>query len=150
MTKTAHIMIGIPASGKSTMASKLNGIVVSLDSFREKINGNASDMRDHDRVVFEFNQEMIKILESGEDIVIDNTNVRPRDRKRLCRLLSAKSYRIVGHWLDCPLERALKNRELRVRKVPVNVIQRMRDTLAMNPPKKDEGFDEIIRYDKGE
>lgn len=146
MTKTAHIMIGIPASGKSTMASKMNGIVVSLDFFRGKINGNVGDMSNHDRVVFEFNQEMIKILDSGENIVIDDTNVRPRDRESLCRLLSAKGYRIVGHWLDCPLEKALKNQDLRVRKVPVEVIRRMRDTLAMNPPKKEEGFEEIIRY----
>lgn len=120
-------MVGIPGSGKSTVAKKLEAQGFrrfSADDIREELYGNANIQGDYAKVFGTFFNRLETCLELEEvDIVIDNTNLRYKDRKELRLLANAYRKHTTETWfVDVPLKVCLKRNKQRERHVDEEVI----------------------------
>lgn len=83
-----YVAVGIPGCGKSTYAERLltNGtidVVVSSDKIREQLTGDATDQTRNNNVFDVLHGRVRAALSVGLDVLVDATNLRPRDRQRL-------------------------------------------------------------------
>ncbi len=124
------VLIGSPASGKSTWASKnfLKSEIVSSDEVREsdpKFQG-----RGRDRAVFEeVRKWVIRLLQEGSNAVIDATHLKAADRQ--------ESRNIVPRWIKIeyvvinrPLEDKIRDQGWR-EQVGENFVREMHDRFQL-------------------
>ena len=135
------IMIGIPASGKSTIAEQY-GTVVSTDAIREELWGDASIQKSSDKVFRVAYDRIHNLLTEGKDAVLDATNVSAKRRKEAIKEF-AEADEVVAVWVNTDAQTAIKRNADRDRKVPYSVIRRMSNQLEA--PSLDEGFSKIIQ-----
>lgn len=148
----AYILVGIPASGKSTWAETQRNLVdcdyISSDKFIEKhaaangityseafgeaIKSSISDMLD----------ELDVSVNASRDIIWDQTSTTVVSRIKKLRLLPG--YQKIAVVFKTPDEEELQRRldSRKGKSIPENVIKDMIANFEM--PTKDEGFDEII------
>lgn len=126
-------MVGIPGSGKSTIAGGLerHGYGrLNADTIRGELYGDESVQGDVFEVFNIFYERYEEMLAEKINIVIDNTNVHKNERNRLISLAKAAGYEEIELWLvNTSLKEALKRNEKRDRKVPVAVIEKMQAVL---------------------
>lgn len=145
---TVHVMIGCPASGKSTVAEKIaqkGAVVISSDAIRAELFGDEATQGDP-RLVFDlFYERGRTAVEAGHDIVLDATNIDrgQRGRDRAKTELEGCGVQFVAHYFEVPVEVLLERNALRKRHVPEDVIRRM--AARMVPPQERE-FDMVLRY----
>ncbi|MGI0090716.1 MAG: AAA family ATPase [Nitrososphaerales archaeon] len=124
------VLVGIPGSGKSTLAKKRfsNYTRINLDNLRSRRNENI---------------EILKCLEKGESLVIDNTNSTRKSRIRYIEASKLFGIPIHAIYLDCPLELALRRNALRETKeyVPDRAVKMYNRILEI--PTVEEGFESI-------
>ena len=98
MTQELKVMVGIPASGKSTWIQKETAIlesegktvcVVSRDEVRKSLLRDSEDYFSHEKKVFnEYVRQLNEAMEIGFDVVIaDATHINAQSRKKLLRKL---------------------------------------------------------------
>lgn len=148
---TLYILIGVPGSGKSTYAEELyqkseRGIaLVSSDCIRKSLYGNES-CQDNPKKVFTLAHKIIvDQLEHGFDVIFDATNIYANNRKDLILKVCfevTKPVRFIAVYFDTPISECIKRQDLRERKVPTKVIEKM--GRQIDKPTFQEGFD-IIR-----
>lgn len=94
--------------------------------------------------------EISSALEDQEPIIIDNTNLTIKGRKRYVEIAKAYKVPIRSIYLRCPIEIALEQNRLRTGEehVPDFVIKMYQKKLE--PPTKAEGFDscEVVEVDE--
>lgn len=153
---TLWMMIGVPASGKSTWISNHNfdwnnTVIISTDAIIEQ---KAKDQNKTYNEVFldeikAASAEMDRILDAAVrnniDIVWDQTNLSKKVRKQKLDKIP-KNYKKVAVYFATPSDSVLTKRlESRPGKnIPKHIIASMIKTLE--PPSIDEGFDEIRKY----
>lgn len=141
-------MVGIPASGKSTIAQKLvreeNAVWLSSDKIREELYGDESIQGNGNEVFSLMEDRVRENLEAGNTVVYDATCVFAKIRTDLLERLNGTYDKAYCHYFDVPLEEAIKRNSQRDRKVPEKVIQRMYNNLQC--PTEQEGFDRIYIY----
>ena len=149
MTKTAIILIGAPAAGKSTLAKTFtdNGYVLcSTDEIRLRLFGDYDEQGGFSLV----EQEVINILSSIEDggkVVIDATHFKIRYRRGTNERLIKMGFNIrIGLYLERSIEYCYEKNKSRDRRVPINVIDRMHKNLTLNKPNVDEGFTRVFTF----
>lgn len=153
--KTAYILVGVPASGKSTWVEKnhnLNTFIVSTDHYIEQ--HAALQKKTYSDVFAEYIQiatcnmvEDVKYARNnGFDIIWDQTNTSVKARaKKLKMLPNYKKIAVVFKTPDqTELARRLANRP--GKHIPESVMVSMISSFQM--PTKDEGFDEVVSYDE--
>lgn len=144
-----YMMVGLPASGKSTIAKVISefekAIIVSTDEIREELFNDIDD-QEHNAEVFDEVESRIKFYIANEqDVIFDATNVSYKRRRAFLEKL--KHYRVkkIAILVATPYEECIKRNAERGRKVPEEVITRMYHNFYI--PQYYEGFDEIqIRY----
>ena len=143
----AIVLIGIPGSGKSTLSGQIveassgNLLPLSLDHFRQVVNGDENDNSNFFKVKKAFNQSL---RNAKQDVIIDNTNCKTSYRKNICGQLKSLGYTdIVGLVVECTVEQSLRNQKNRERKVSREVVGRMYHNLSHYPPSLEEGFTSI-------
>ncbi len=144
---TAHILIGAPGCGKSTLAARLaeeGAVVVSSDAIRAELYGDEA-VQDNPAAVFDiFYQRVREAVAAGRDVVLDATNttrgMRGRDR---AKAELGESARYVAHFFDLPLETVLERNASRARQVPEKAVRRIHERCV--PPQEGE-FDVVRRY----
>ena len=165
--------IGLPASGKSTYASKykdLDYVYLSSDNIREELSNGMQDDQSVSREAFrKMFGRTLQALEEGHNVIYDACNT-----VKYNRVNTIKNWRkrfegdltITAVVFDTPLEvckernekRNLEgsfvmdnNKEIRKvdRNVPVDVLERMDRSLHKDFPSLDDGFDniEIVKYE---
>lgn len=135
-----YTMIGIPGSGKSTIANQIpNAVVICPDSIRKELYGSEEIQGDGKRVFDLAYQRIGDELAKGNDVVFDATNTTLRARKAVFRFPAEH----IAIFVDTLLDKCLKRNATRERKVPEEVIYRMHNNLIY--PSKTEGFSKIIR-----
>lgn len=122
------IMMGIPASGKSTFVARhlQDFSRINLDNLRTREREDAM---------------LHALFLSEEDIVVDNTNVSPEERDKYFQLADQNGYMTVGILMESILSDCLKRnaqREGDARIPDFGVEARAKD---LTPPTEEEPFD---------
>lgn len=134
-----YTMVGIPGSGKSTIANQIpNTVVISSDAIRKELYG-AEEIQGNGKQVFDLVYKRIgEKLAKGNDVVFDATNLTPWTRSAVFRFTAEH----IAVFVNTSLDDCLERNAARERKVPEEVIYRMYHSLTC--PNKTEGFKTII------
>lgn len=148
----AIVMIGNSGSGKSTLAKELSkalGIkTLCVDEIRKELTGDELD-QDHNTYIWGlFYKQAYKLLHSGKCVIVDATNAKAKDRRKLVDRLKEHCDIMLGIWVDTPIDVCISRNQNRPVPRPEHAIERMGYTLSVNPPTigKD-GFSAIWRVD---
>lgn len=144
------LLVGIPASGKSTLSQKLiaKGFhCLNADSIRLELYGNEITQGNAEDVFKIFFERMDALLKDGKSILVDNTNLKPEHRKQIIDRAKSSNYQDIQIWLlDVPLEVCLERNRNRERQLPEDVITHMYNELNRNwRPKRSEGKLVVLR-----
>lgn len=124
------LLIGIPATGKSTFARDR--------FFASHVRLNRDMLKTHHRERVLFNA----CLSSSTALVVDNTNVTRAERARFIDPARAAGFRVRGFFFESRVRDALARNEARSRPVPdVAVLGRSGE---LERPAIAEGFDELF------
>ena len=140
--KEVRILIGIPASGKSTFAknfvfSHKGYKIVSTDDIRWKLFGDAS-IQGNPKMIFAIaHKEIMSYLDNGYNVIFDATNISRKNRVNL----KCEVENVVADYFPVTVDVALERNQQRKRHVPENVIYKMFGKIEK--PKYEEGFSEI-------
>ncbi|MCR5811431.1 MAG: AAA family ATPase [Lachnospiraceae bacterium] len=129
--KTAVIMIGIQASGKSAFCRK--GLPDSL----VRISLDELNTRNKEKNL------LTDCISKGLSIVIDNTNPRKEDRQRYIPILKKNEYRIVGYFMQSRIADCISRNKNRSEKDRVPDIAIAATSNKLELPEYAEGFDEL-------
>jgi predicted kinase len=127
----AIILIGIQGSGKTTFYRQRffdTHVRVSLDLLRT---------RERERIL------IAACLAAQQPLVIDNTNVRASERAVYISAAKAAGIRTVGYFFRAELRAAIARNNKRQDKKPIPVPGLIGTYKRLEPPKKEEGFDEL-------
>lgn len=148
--KRLTILVGLAASGKSTVASKMEqkgATVVSSDAIRKELFGDESVQSNPTKVFQIFNERIINDLRRGDEwVVADACNIWCRKRKHLIQQVRAAipEVRITSFIIATNLSQLYSNDENRIRSVGKDVIKRQLCQFQM--PCYWEGFNSIELY----
>lgn len=133
--KTAIILVGVPGSGKSTYAKKLNLMHFSSDMIRLELFGT---LRKHhtpkdDERVFKLLHD--RVFSYEDSLIFDATNITRAIRTALYNQFKARGYRVEIHLVLEPLMFAKYQNEKRAyeKVVPFHIINHMYKFMA--PPR---------------
>ncbi|WP_083580193.1 ATP-binding protein [Planktothrix tepida] len=143
-----HFMIGVPGSGKSTIAQQLaeitQGVIISTDRIREQLYGEEIIQGNWSEIEAEVLKQMEAAITSSQPIIYDATNAYPQWRLELLEKIALISPEISRSWvawvLETPIEICKQWNQNRQRHVPESVIEEMGKAIANFPPTLSEGF----------
>lgn len=147
MIPTFTMLVGLPASGKSTKAKELseNAIVLSSDALRVEMFGDVNHQENNGELFNELHSRIKGFLKLGYNVVYDATNINYKRRMAFLAELKNIPCEKVCVIMATPYEECLKRNAKRERKVPEHVIARM--YRQFNIPYWYEGWDDIqIEY----
>ena len=143
--KKLFMLVGLPASGKSTCGKRLaeseDALIVSSDEVRKELLGNENDQTNNEDVFKEVENRIIKGLKE-RNVIYDATNIS--FKKRLNFLQRIKNAEKIAIIIATPYDECIERNNKRERKVPEDVIKRMYYNFYI--PQYYEGFDEIRIY----
>ncbi|MER5887953.1 AAA family ATPase [Streptomyces sp. NPDC001941] len=136
-----HVMTGLPASGKTTAARRLQeesgGRMrrVNLDDLRGMLDVPDPERRRshaHEQTVLDIQDAAVRsAVEGGFDVVVDNTHLTPHIPRRLKAAVVGLDARFVVHdFTDVPLEECLRRDAARERPVGEEIIRILADKHA--------------------
>lgn len=143
------MMVGLPASGKSTvsaeLAEKYDAAVFSSDALRKELFGDESNQSSNRKLFAELHRRIKKCLRDGGSAIYDATNISSKRRREFLQELAEIDCRKECVVMATPYEQCLENNRNRDRQVPEHVIERM--YRRWNTPYYFEGWDKIdLRY----
>ena len=117
------MLIGVPGSGKSTYASRQEGFsIASTDLVRKELYGDVN-IQGGKEAWDTFYSILEHLVSTNVDILIDNTNIKSKNRKEI--LDRCRGYQVEFVLFNIPLWLCLQNNSNRERKVPEEVIMKM-------------------------
>ena len=125
------ILVGLPASGKSTYYFK------HLAATHVHVSKDLLPRGARQETLIE------KALAAGQSVVVDNTNPSPAIRAPLIALGRRHGARIVGYFFEIDVKTALVRNRGREGKARVPNVALFVTKKKLVPPSYDEGFDEI-------
>lgn len=151
------LLIGLPGSGKTTLAGQIQSIdrgyiVISTDRIRAELFGDEAIQGAWPLIERSLQQKMQQAIEQIRQqqaiaVLYDATNAVRRDRRHFsAKARSIGFNHVTGLWVDTPLPLCLERNQQRQRQVPEPVILRMHRRLTGAPPSLAEGLDCLIRY----
>lgn len=148
---TLTLLIGLPASGKSTYAREHlandNTIILSSDELRKELLGD-ENCQDNNELVFKTLYKRAKdYLQNGKNVVIDATNINLKARRSALSHFEKMPIRREAIVFATPFEICIERDKERARTVGEAVIKKF--LYRFEVPMKYEGFD-IIRFVRSE
>lgn len=145
------MMVGLPGSGKSTIAKDLqnnypNIEIFSSDAYREKICGNENDQSQNELVFTTLYKDLIDHLMNGKNVILDATNISRKDRKRTLDKINHLMVNKVAYFVDVDFRECIDRDSKRERTVGPAVIEKFIRRFEF--PQKFEGFKEIFIHSK--
>lgn len=139
------MMVGLPASGKSTyakeLAKKINATIFSSDELRKEMFGDVNNQDNNSELFIELHKRIKDCLKSGSNAIYDATNISSKRRRSFLQELNKidcvkKCIIVATQPFQC-----LNNNMRRDRQIPEDVIVRM--FKHWNTPYWFEGWDDI-------
>ncbi len=131
------ILVGLPGAGKTTFYQKRFAAThahISKDLWPHAANREARQQRLLDDA-----------LAGGRSVVIDNTNPRRADRAPLLAIGRARGARLIGYFFDVSTRAAIARNQQRAGRARVPPVAVFTTARRLEPPTRDEGFDELYR-----
>jgi predicted kinase len=130
------ILIGLPAAGKSTF-------------YRERFAGTHDHiskdlLRNNRQPERRQEQLLLESLSGGRSLVIDNTNASVAVRAPLIRAARAHGARVVGYYFPAEAGAALRRNRAREGRDRVPDVAIFTVRKRLEPPSREEGFDELF------
>lgn len=129
-----HVMVGASGSGKSTYVDEHydSRSVISTDSIREQLFGSYTDpslfTRENGNRTWKYAHDLVKAnLENGVFTVLDATNIRDADRKKVLSLVP-RGINVKYVVIERPLEHKLKTKGWR----PESLVRKHHNTFKSN------------------
>ncbi len=125
------VLKGLPASGKSTEAKRLEAeegyVRTNKDTIRKELFGEDYKRKDEKKVVKERDRLVRKALSEGRDVVVDDTNLNPVHIKDLMNIAKEMDvvFQVNDSFLDVPLAECIERDKNREESVGENVIRGM-------------------------
>ena len=144
---TLIMLVGLPASGKSTFAEqfaeKNNFDIVSSDKIRGMLYGDESIQGDSEEVFGTVHDEIFDNLYHGINTIYDACNIHKHHRIEFLNKVNEKVSECnkYCYHISTPLSVCFERNEKRDRKVPVSVISQM--AVDFDKPIPQEGFDSV-------
>lgn len=144
---TIEVMVGCPASGKSTYCQTKSGVWISSDKIREELYGNESIQENPEKVFRVMWKRLCEAIERNEEYVFyDATNVVCKRRIAFCEQLRRKygdKIKLVARVFNTPIEECIRRaKERKERPLSESVIWKFVKT--WQTPAYWEGWDTII------
>lgn len=151
------MLVGAPASGKTTFANNLcykysttdHGFtIVSPDNIRRELGFLEYRREDNPKVFAIVYNRLTDLLDSGENVIYDATNCNRKDRNKIMHVIEGfynKAVCLVSKtdFLTCCNRNIQRAEEY---EVPQDILERMYISLMNNPPHIFEGYDVIGRF----
>ena len=148
--KTLILLSAIPGSGKSTWAKKYqaeheNTFIVASDAIRKELFGSEECFDDEKRVWRVFNERLNEHVDDMEDLTViaDATHLSNKLRKQYFDLTPKFDKHILVVF-DIPFEVSLYQNSMRTRKVPNDVMEKLRKEYEVPSKEIEDSYDEII------
>lgn len=134
-----HVMTGLPASGKTTAARKLQAEAggrmrrVNLDDLRAMLDLPVTERRSwaHEQTVLEVQDAAVRAaVDGGFDVVVDNTHMTPHIPKRLKAAVAGLATFTVHDFTDVPVEECIRRDAEREKRVGEEIIRILADKHA--------------------
>ena len=149
-----HLLIGPPASGKTTIATLLAPLLdaelFSTDRIREELYGDSMIQGHWHEVEERLHAGIQASVAAGRAVLIDATHARRPWRLAFTQRLELdRPVEWIGWWMRTPLEVCLEWNKRRARQVPELVVQQFAAALSARdfPPQRGEGFAVLVDYD---
>ena len=152
-----HLLIGPPASGKTTLAKVLAplltaeagppALVLSTDVIRAELFGDAAVQGPWIDIEARLHQHIQEAVTAGIPVIVDATHAKRPWRLAITQALSLPApVEWIGWWLSTDLATCLQWNQTRKRLVPEPVIREMAAALAdpVFGPNRSEGFAAIV------
>lgn len=140
------VLVGLPASGKSTYATMCaeieNTIVLSSDKLRKELLGDESCQTNNQLVFDTLYRRAKQYLIDGYNVIIDATNINMKDRKRTLSNFQGLDIERVAIVLATPIEVCYERDLKRERTVGKDVIDKFVQRFEI--PMEYEGFDSVV------
>ena len=152
------MLVGLPGCGKSTVANQFLSthneyVWLSSDRLREELWGDEEDQQNPGEVFNAMNNRAVAALNEGYSVIYDATNLNSKKRKAtlaeiIRRVNPAKSdFTATCYVVTCSITECKQRQNLRSRKVPDEVIDRM--ARQFQTPNYGEGWDKIFIIPNG-
>lgn len=134
--------MGLPASGKSTYASKIRSAVLSSDAIRFLLADDERDQTIHGRVFATIRYLLAQRLDISRPVTyIDATHITRDERRPYLEMGRERGCPVQAVFFDVPLEVCRERNRQRPRQVPDEALVAM--AAKLQPPSYDEGFSRI-------
>lgn len=159
--KTCHVMVGLPATGKSTLVrtllqTNMNAFVYSTDDYIEAqaaLLGKTYDEVFRDTIIeatHEMNERLRIAVCDEIDVIWDQTNLTKKKRKSIIERMKREGYVVKCHCIVKPEathvadQITLKNRlnSRSGKNIPSSILVSMIE--SYEEPQLDEGFDVLV------
>jgi predicted kinase len=141
------MMVGLPASGKTTLSKIIVKntpfTIISLDDIRLELYGSEEIQTDHKRVFEIMEYRTLKELKAGNNVIYDATNIYKKNRLKLLEKLADIQCSKECVYIDTGLKRCLFQNRNRKRNVPKDAIKRMNKKIQK--PTAKEGWNIIYK-----
>lgn len=150
------LMIGLPASGKSTFCKQITKKHAYTDAYisRDEIRYSMLDDKDkyfakENHVFKEYISRIKTCLSKGYNVYADATHLNIASRRKVIEQIKRSGIQcsIIGIWIDTPIKDCLYRNNLREgrAKVPYEAMMDMYNKFQV--PSYSEGFNTIIRVE---
>lgn len=142
---SAIMLVGIPASGKSTLAQSLakqhSATIHSSDAIRAELYGDESTQGSNNEVFNILHNRISADLAKGQSVIYDACNINYKQRMQFLSSIAQYKPRTMCYMLVKSYEQCLADNKKRERIVPEHVIKRMLTSIWI--PQAYEGWDGI-------
>lgn len=140
-----HLLIGLPGSGKSTFAKKLNqqipnSVIISTDEIRLRLFGGEAVRDEWNRIEHVVIEHVRLAIAHEQSVIYDATNVQDVWRSSFLDKVSDLNAEWIAWWIQTPSEICKQWNKKRSRQVPDDVIDIYQEYLEESPPNEEEGF----------
>jgi putative nucleotidyltransferase with HDIG domain len=122
---SAHILCGLPGSGKSHLSGQMRLPVISRDNIREENGLRHGKKRDEGQVSQLFQESLRQHLRTGQDFIIDGTNIIKNLRGNIIDLCVNYGARVEIHFIDRDRDTVLRQNRERETAIPETKIEHM-------------------------